>query len=105
MKYTIYYKGDKVKLFNDDYNYVINMYKAANASSCSVDTGGDITLSNGDILHINEKNGPLDYEQNTYGIGFTLESGTNVVAVMSIDDLSYYTINNCFYGINSLYKN
>ena len=27
MKYTIYYKGDKVKLFNDDYNYVINMVR------------------------------------------------------------------------------
>lgn len=106
MKYTIYYKGDKVKLFNGDYNYVVNMYKEANSSSsCLVSTGGDIVLSNKDILHINEQNGELDYEQGATGIGFSLESGHEVLAFLTVWSRgAHASVNNCFFDIQRLYQ-
>lgn len=55
-------------------------------NACSVEEGGDIRLANGDILHINERNGGLDPWDNGYdeynGIGLSLESGDEFIAFL-----------------------
>lgn len=103
MEYKAYNGGKRYKVYNGDTLYVLNMYKPLLA--CSVETGGDITLWNGDILHINEKMGvfdPWDSGDDYEGISFTLESGHQNIAYFlrpNANTWPYYieTGYGCFY--------
>ena len=89
MKYKLYYNGDKCLLYNTDLLYTLNMYNPTGGSSCSVETGGSIQLSNGDILYINEQYGPLypwGPDDEYYGIGISLESGHATISYLMLCD-------------------
>lgn len=78
MKYKAFLKNDKVKIFNASSECSLHMAFSTPVptQTCPVDTGGDFNLSNGDVLHINERYGPVDIlGDEVYGIGITLESG------------------------------
>ena len=89
MKYKLYYNGSSciVKGLNNQ-AYAVNLQKLHDG--ISVLTGGDYTLPNGDILHINEKDGPIEYwGSEINGIEITLDSGREFIAYLSTVDGNY----------------
>jgi len=112
MKYKVYYKNDKVKIFNTDVLYSLNMGAESISPSCPVETGGSISLSNGDTLFINERYGPLNsWETGTdeyEGIGLSLASGNAFIAYLLIPNnigdwpQCQETGYGAFYDLNSL---
>lgn len=88
MKYKVCYRNDRVKIFNTDVLYSLNMSVESSSPSCPVETGGSIPLSNGDTLFINERYGPLDPGQTGSpeyeGIGLSLASGNAFIAYLII---------------------
>ena len=72
------------------YTLIFNGTKWICSSCCSVEDGGTILLSNGDILTINEKMGDLSHwgiEDN--GIAITLDSGRNSFMLLHLNQLYY----------------
>lgn len=68
-KYRIYYNNSSYEVYNGNHRYALNMY----STRIPVETGGSISLPNGDTLIINERMGWVD--SNTRGIGLSLASG------------------------------
>lgn len=81
-RYKVFYGDSLCKVYNDDCKYILNMFKKEGGNSCPVDTGGEITLLNDDILYINEKMGIVDPWQSGdeyEGIGLALDSGDTFI--------------------------
>ena len=70
-KYRVYYNRhtSSCKVYNGDHRYALNMC----STRIPIETGGSISLPNGDTLFINERMGWVD--SNTRGIGLSLASG------------------------------
>lgn len=70
-KYRVYYNRhtSSCKVYNGDHRYALNMC----STRIPVETGGSISLPNGDTLFINERMGWID--SNYRGIGLSLASG------------------------------
>jgi len=84
MKYKIYYNGSICK--PTDYTgakFVVNL--GTGTTAVSVDNGGSFPLPNGDTLIFNRKNGYLP-ASGARGIGLTLESGHEFIAVLTTID-------------------
>ena len=68
-KYKVYYNNSLCKVYNGDHRYALNIF----STWIPVETGGSISLPNGDTLFINERMGWVDSD--TRGIGLSLASG------------------------------
>ena len=102
-KYKVYYGDSKCQVYNTNCKYILNMYKADISNSCPISTGGDITLNNGDILHINSYYGDLG--DDNYGIGLSLESGLGFISWLILPSSSSWPQGQesgygCFYDLN-----
>lgn len=101
MEYEVYYKNDLVEILNaSDLCLLFNPIPAS--QSCPISTGGDITLANGDVLHINEQYGSLDawdYGDGYEGIGLTLESGHGFISYLTYTSARGYEDQESGYGI------
>lgn len=84
MKYKIYCNGSVCKVPG----FIWDMASPQAGSSCPVSSGGDLLLSNGDVLHINKQYGEIDneYEAGSLGIELTLESGHNFISYLISPD-------------------
>ena len=79
-KYKVYYNNFLCKVYSGDYKYALNMLKVSRKAP--VETGGSISLPNGDTLFINEKYGPLYSWPEYNGIGLSLASGNAFIAYL-----------------------
>lgn len=79
-KYKVYYNNSSFKVYNGDHRYALNMRSA----KIPVETGGSISLPNGDTLFINEKYGTLHDSPEYKGIELSLASGNAFIAYLLI---------------------
>lgn len=102
MKYKVYYKNDLVEILNSSNPCLLfNPSNPTPAQRHPVSTGGDFTLANGDILHINEQYGSLDawsYDGDK-GIGLTLESGHEFISYLIYTNSHGYGQQQSGYGV------
>ena len=72
-KYRVYYNRhtSSCKVYNGDHRYALNMC----STRIPIETGGSISLPNGDTLFINEKYGTLHDSPEYKGIDLSLASG------------------------------
>ena len=72
-KYRVYYNRhtSSCKVYNGDHRYALNMC----STRIPIETGGSISLPNGDTLFINEKYGVLHDSPEYKGIDLSLASG------------------------------
>lgn len=91
MRYKVYFKGDKCLTSLKGDVCILDMFKQNISRTCPIETGGFITLNNGDTLYINEQYGPLDpWETGSpeyNGIGLTLASGLGFIAWLIMPDI------------------
>lgn len=88
--YRVYYAGTVCKAYNADSFCRTFMFKRDPGSNPTIEDGGDITLLNGDVLHINKKMGvlhPWGPDDEYEGIGLSLESGHTFITYCYIHDL------------------
>ena len=88
-KYRVYYNNNRYtsscKVYNGDHRYALKNYLSLKVP---VETGGGISLPNGDMLFINERYGLLDPgvtgSSERGGIGLSLASGNAFIAYLLI---------------------
>ena len=82
-KYKVYYNNSSCKVYNGNHKYALNMRKQNVSSKVPIETGGSISLPNGDTLFINERYGqlgPWGTGSPIYGgIGLSLASGNEFI--------------------------